>query len=186
MKTATHKLEDRIQNRQLWPWFDRPAYLNELNELADDMTERNSIEGYLGATLVYHQLAEEIVKMILEYNDFFLRACIHPAELPDRKSVDRKMFGGLVDELTQAVEFEGKSGMIQLLKTLNKFRITLVHNLTASDSLDSVRDQVTEISHLFRRIYEYFYNAIQWYGDRLAAISRDDYWENLNVSNLIE
>jgi hypothetical protein len=39
-----------------WCAFDRPEFLDDLNELADECFNKNTVEGYLAALLIYHQL----------------------------------------------------------------------------------------------------------------------------------
>ena len=41
-----------------WIEFDRPDFLDDLNNLADEFLNKDTIEGYLAALLIYHQLSE--------------------------------------------------------------------------------------------------------------------------------
>ena len=44
--------------------------LDELNELADKAFEKKTIEGYLASVLIYHQLTEEFIRILIESSTF--------------------------------------------------------------------------------------------------------------------
>jgi hypothetical protein len=49
---------ERITDSEKWPTFDRPEFLDELDELAEESISKNTVEGYLAALLIYQQLVE--------------------------------------------------------------------------------------------------------------------------------
>ena len=59
---------DRVKEPDNWPGPERGDFLDELNKIADEAFGKNTIEGYLAALLIYHQLTEELLKIIIEYN----------------------------------------------------------------------------------------------------------------------
>lgn len=54
----------KLEDSNKWPGFERPEFLDELNELADSSFEKKTIEGYLASVLIYHQLTEELIRIL--------------------------------------------------------------------------------------------------------------------------
>src|SRR5690242_10587933 len=88
----------RIRDNEKWPSFGRPTFLNELGEIADDAYAKNSIEGYLASLLIYHQLCEEMVKLLLRDCQFFIQLSVFPSEIhfPEKR---RLTFGQIIEGL---------------------------------------------------------------------------------------
>ena len=63
--TYLENIVEKIKDPEKWPEFNRPDFLEELNELADKAVAKKTIEGYLAALLIYQQLAEEMIKLLL-------------------------------------------------------------------------------------------------------------------------
>ena len=101
-----------IKDSNKWPSFDRPDFLIELNVLADDALSKNTIEGYLAALLIYHQLCEEMVRLLLDDAHFFIQLSVFPSEITFPKK-NKAMFGQILDELKSTVSFEGKDDFIK-------------------------------------------------------------------------
>ena len=138
-----------------WPSFDRPDFLIELNVLADDALSKNTIEGYLAALLIYHQICEEMVRLLLEDAHFFIQLSVFPNEItfPKRNKV---MFGQILDELKSTISFDGKDDFIKKCDELNTLRIEIVHNLTRQSSVKGIKSQLAKVRILFDEIYQLF------------------------------
>lgn len=136
-----HELTERIKDSSKWPDFDRLDFLAELNDLADKAWEKGTVEGYLASLLIYHQLAEEILRLFLRSSEFLIQLALFPTEIrfPAR---ERIVFGRVVEALKETVEFANKSEVIKLAQSLNERRVALVHGLTKqSTSRTSGRKQ---------------------------------------------
>ena len=88
---------ERIKNPKKWPEFDRPDFLEGLNKLADKAVSKKSIEGYLAALLIYQQLAEEMIKLLLKDHEFFLQISVFPAEITFADK-SKAMFGRVIEK----------------------------------------------------------------------------------------
>ena len=144
-----------IRDSSKWPSFERPLFLDELADVADDAFAKNSIEGYLASLLIYHQLSEEMVRLLLKDAQFFIRLSVFPAEIhfPEKK---RLMFGQLIDELKGTISFRGKDEFISKCMELNNHRIDIVHKLTKRSSLSNVGTQIAQVKKLYYEIYGLF------------------------------
>ena len=151
-----------IRDSSKWPSFERPLFLDELADVADDAFAKSSIEGYLASLLIYHQLSEEMVRLLLKDTQFFVQLSVFPAEIlfPEKK---RLMFGQLIDELKAMISFKGKEEFIGKCMELNNHRIDIVHRLTKRSSLSDVGTQIAQVKKLYYEIYDLFDGIHDWF-----------------------
>ena len=120
-----------------WPSFERPDFLADLNTVADEAFEKVTVEGYLAVLLIYHQLCEKLVHLVLKDAQLFIQLSVFPTEIdfPQKK---RLMFGQLIEELKSTVSFKNKDEFIEKCLELNRHRIDIVHRLTKRTTLSDV------------------------------------------------
>lgn len=150
------KVVRQIKDPDKWPAFDRPDFLDKLNKLADKSIGKNTIEGYLAALLIYQQLVEEIIKLLLKDHEFYLQLSVFPAKI---KFADKSkaMFGRVVEELKNTVTLDdSKYKIIEIANELNSIRIELVHGLTKMPDLRRVKTKVHKTKKLFDILFEKF------------------------------
>ncbi len=163
------ELTDRISDSRLWPDFARSGFLSELNGIAEDAFLYDTIYGYLSSVLIYHQLAEEVIGLVLENAKFLIQLAIFPVEIKFPKQKDR-MFGEILRELEFTVEFKQKAAMLKKARELNEIRNQIVHKLTKQTSLEEVKEQAVKVKKLFdetftlsREANGYFYQVFSDY-----------------------
>jgi hypothetical protein len=158
----TQKLIDRIQDSSNWPSFDRPGFLGDLNTVADEAFKKATVEGYLAALLIYHQLCEELARLVLESAQFYIQLSVFPAEIdfPQKK---RLMFGQLINELRSTISFKNKEAFVEKCLELNEHRIDIVHRLPKRTTLSNVQHQVSEAKRLFDAIYGLFEDTYDFF-----------------------
>ena len=90
------EIERRIRDSDLWPKFESPQFLDTLDNFAETALNSGRIDGALAAVLIFHQLSDEVLKLLLECCRFFVQVSIFPAEITysERK---RLMTGLLID-----------------------------------------------------------------------------------------
>ena len=66
-------LAAKILDPEKWPNFERADFLDELNGLADAAFDKGTVEGYLAALLIYHQLTDEMLRMVHRWAEFFVQ-----------------------------------------------------------------------------------------------------------------
>lgn len=177
MKNNYHQnLVVQIQHKEKWPSFDRPDFLGELNEVADEAWNKKTIEGYLASLLIYHQLAEEMLRLLLRCSEFFIQLELFPTEItfPARKNT---MFGRVIEALKETIEFENKSKVIESAISLNERRIGLVHGLTRHVSIQELQDKATEIKTDFDSLYEAFDESYDWFLLAFKDLRKDKDWD---------
>ena len=145
----------KLEDPDKWPGFERPDFLDELIELADNSFKMKTTEGYLASVLIYHQLTEEFIKVLIESSTFYIQLSVFPQEFNNRK-LDKKMFGYLIQELKQSVLDDDTYQLIEKATKLNDLRIQVVHNLTKTDTVSKIKKQCVKVQSLFNEIFELF------------------------------
>lgn len=168
----------KINDASLWPTFQRPSFLNDLNALADEAYSKKSIDGYLAALLIYHQLCEEMVKVLIECSDFFIQCAIYPAKIRLRKT-KRQMFGHLLVLLEQGIQNDGIEKFTEKSKKLNNIRIRMVHKITLKSSIKDIKRQIKPAKRLFDEIY-FLFNKIY---DNYRVIFNDLRKDMIDLAN---
>jgi hypothetical protein len=145
-----------IRDSKKWPSVERPDFTNNLNSIAKTALSKNSVEGYLAALLIFHQLCEEMAGVILKNAQFFIQLSVFPAEIvfPEKKKL---MFGQLIEELKSTISFKYKDEFIEKCVELNKHRIDIVHRLIKRSSLADLKAQLLQVKELYDEIYKLFF-----------------------------
>lgn len=60
------KMEEFIVSDELWPSFRNPAFIEELERVASEVYSKSTIEGYLSSILIFQQIAEEMLWVLLK------------------------------------------------------------------------------------------------------------------------
>ncbi len=167
--TYQEKLLDKIIHNEKWPKFDRPNFLADLNVVADNAYSKKTIEGYLAALLIYHQLCEEMVRRLIECSNFFIQCATFPNEI---KTVDfnKKMFGQLLVELKRGSLNNKIEKFIKKCEAFNGLRIRMVHKITLESSITDISEQsesakkhFDQILGLFNNIYDKYQCTFSYY-----------------------
>lgn len=146
-----NSLISQLENSDNWPYFNRPSFLDDLNELADNAFQCNTTEGYLSALLIYHQICEEMIQVLIKCSTFYIQLSVFPQQYNKRDLKD-KMFGQLINELSNCVIDDEILKFIEKSKQLNKLRIQMVHKITLKDSILDISNQCIESKKIFNNI----------------------------------
>lgn len=141
-----------------WPEFESPKFLDTLERAAERALARRTLDGNLAAILVYHQLAEELVRVLLADCRFFMRCAMLPAriEFNEPKKATFGQWGAL---LRSSVEFGGKEQFLKRVEELNEIRIGIAHKLTRRGSLVGIRREALRAQRLYLRAFKVFDRA---------------------------
>lgn len=146
---------NRIKDLDNWPEPERGDFLDILNDVADKSFNQDTIEGYLAAILIYHQLTEELIKILIDCSEFYIQLSIFPQKLKKR-NLKGKMFGQLIEELKHCVSDNYTTKFIKLSQELNSLRIGIVHKLTLNKSLIDIKEHCKKTKEVFDLIFELY------------------------------
>lgn len=150
-----HALKRRLRDPTRWPDFPDGQFLDRLDRAAERALLKRTVEGYLAAVLIYHQLVEEIFRLLLSDAQFHLQLAIFPTPITfiDRP---RQMFGQLHQQLSETLDFRSKDRLLKKANQLNSLRIDFVHKLTRRASLAGLKKEAWKVRRLYDAIFADF------------------------------
>ena len=151
-------ISDRIKSSNEWPGYENAEHLDALDELAVEAMQRRSLDGYLAASLIYHQLIEETLRVLIRDSQFLIEVSIQPwkIEFPNESRIT---FGQVLDHLRRAVRFDQKEEILALSEEVNKIRIEFVHGLTKKTDLSDLEPKAQRIAAIAQRAHGLFEEA---------------------------
>lgn len=140
-----------LENPYEWAEFRRPDFLQILDTAASEAFQKQTLEGYLAAFLIYQQIAEDMVKNIIKLGRLFNQLSVFPMKIDYEPLEGTQMtFGRLLHELESLPHDDTK--LVDLCKRLNKRRIQLVHRITLKENLDDIKDKCQEALEIYGKI----------------------------------
>ena len=176
MNQYTKAISIRLSDTNKWPRFIEPYYLEKLQNIAIEATNKNTVEGQLAAILIIHQLTEELVKLLIENAYFYMQLKLYPLEFNKPKSKKIVMFGGLLTELESTISFQNKEIIIEKADQLNKIRIAIVHKLTKASTLSSLKKKTTEAWELYNSFSMSALHAHMLFQSHFKVIYQNSDW----------
>jgi hypothetical protein len=170
--TYSEELLARLKYSINWPAFQSVDHLAILNDMADNTFAKGSFEGYLAAVTIYHQLCTDMIKLLLDDIRFLTQCSLYPFEIKFKKRKNA-MFGSLLEELENNIEFDQKKELLKQCHKLNQIRITTVHKLTQQIGLGAVKRQAKAAKDVFDRIFGLFDEAHDHFRACLHDVQKD-------------
>lgn len=172
----------KIRDRSQWPCFENSDHLADLDALADDANGLGTLEGYLAALAIYHQLCDEMAKLLVKDSQFFIQLSCYPAEIrfPAPK---QQMAGQVLAQLEFSVEFEGKRTFIEKCYEMNALRNNVFHGLTKQTSLPELKNRLVTISALYEETYELFEASHDWFQLCFKDFKKDRFIDEIEDEN---
>jgi hypothetical protein len=164
----------RLKERD-WPWFENGDFLAVLEGFAMDANKRKTLDGHLAALLIYHQLVEEMTRVLVESARFFVQLRLYPAEI-HFKTPKKPMMGYWIEELESAIDFDGKTEFVQTVRELNGLRNSVFHGISKHTSADDLIKKLAPTWKLYRRIIKQFSSSHDWFALTFKDIAKDDDW----------
>lgn len=158
MTAYERQLRARLKDSTRWPEFERPDFLERLETTAERALAKRSVEGQLAAILIYHQLVEEILRLLIEDSRLLVQAALRPWRI-EFSSKARQTFGQVQQELRHAVDFPRKERLLVLADSLNAVRIAVVHRLARRGSLAGLARDARKARGLYRALFDIFDQA---------------------------
>ncbi len=165
-------LRARLKDSSQWPDFTEPGFLQRLEAAAIRALGKRSVEGPLAAILIYHQLVEEILRLLVQDSHFLTQVALRPWQI-EFPSHPRQVFGQLQQELEHAVAFPRKRRLLALAASINSIRIEVVHKLTRRGSLAGLTRDARRARRLYERMFDIFVNAHDGFRVDLNGFRKD-------------
>ena len=150
-----------LQDPLKWPSIDRPEFSGKLDEIADDAFSNPDERSCIASVLIYQQLVEELLKVLLQSCNFLVQARLLPIEIKFSDS-DNKMFGRLIEDFKRTIVVPNKEKIIEIANRINYHRIKIAHGLTKRESLKDLLKSAQEVRDLFEKFFKYYDDAYDW------------------------
>lgn len=166
------ELRARLKNSELWPEFAQPDFLQRLYVVAERALSKRTVEGHLAAILIFHQIVEEMLRLLIRDSQFLTQVALRPwrMEFPERR---KQMFGQLQQTLRESVDFPERDRFILLTDEINKVRVEVVHKLTQRGSLAGLRRDGLKAKRLYGKLYAIFEVVHDGFRVDLHGFSKD-------------
>jgi len=161
-KDAIDKLESGYS-----PGFNEPDFIGKLKKIAKKAIKQKTIEGYLSSLLIYHQIAEEMARVLVEYSDFVVDCSVYPASF-SRKRKEDIQFGYLLNEVRNSMSFKERELFLNKCREFNIIRNKLVHELTKNTSLVDIKKQAEKLEKVYSDIEKHYLGSIEVFDKMLS------------------
>jgi hypothetical protein len=152
------QLRARLKDSDHWPSFSDPAFLDRLDGIASRAMMERTTEGYLAAILIYHQLAEELLRLLIRDAQFLIQLGVFPYPIVFREKT-KQTFGQLQQELRNSLDFDGRKQLSRSIDQLNAIRIGIVHRLSLRGSLKGLTREARKAKRLYEEAFTIFDQA---------------------------
>lgn len=152
----------KLFNTEIWPEISNAHFVSELYNLANEVYEKHTIEGYMAALLIYHQITDEMIRTLLDSCQFYIQCRLFSVEISFKREKD-KVFGFYLTELKNTMAFEGKEEFLSKCRELNSIRKDVVHKITRNESIQYVQNQMKNVKRKFEDIFKLFYEIYDWF-----------------------
>jgi len=149
------ELRRQLRTREFVPELAAPDFLRRLDRVAHRALLGRTVEGNLAAILIYHQLVEEMLRLLLLDCEVYLQLAAFPAEIrfPTRR---KQLFGRLHQALA---EYTSRTRSAASPARPASTRIGIVHGLVQPKSSAGLRSRVLRAQRLYAAIYALFDEA---------------------------
>ena len=108
----TRKKCSEIIKERDWPVYPGGLSVPDLWQIADKAHRKRTLEGHLAAILIYHQISEEMLRMVLKWAQFYIQLSVFPTEFAP-KIKDKLFYGQVISELDQTIDFPQKAEFLE-------------------------------------------------------------------------
>jgi hypothetical protein len=162
----------RLGDRSAWPGFAKPEFADRLDRLAVRSLSRRTTDADVTAIVIFHQLVEQMLRVLIEDSRFLVALSILPYEIVFRDR-DRQTFGQVLQALRDGAEFKRKDRLITLAEELNTIRNGVAHKLLQKGSLRGLRTDAKKARRLSDRIFAIYDDAHDEYCLMFHCIAKD-------------
>ena len=155
------ELAKHLRNPDGYLWFSDSWPHSYLNGIAEDAFDKNSPEGYLTSLIIYHQLTEEILKVLLCYSNLVMKAALYPVKI-ELPAGDDASLGGLLQIHKTTVVFDKKSKIIEQADKLNRLRNELSHRIIRHSSETAIVMKAKNSKEIFENIFKNWRMSMKW------------------------
>ena len=155
-------LAKQLMNPDGYLYFPESSIHSYLDDIAHDAFSRSQPEGYMAALSVWHQLTEEILRLLYRYSQLLLKAALYPVKL-DEKTIKDESMGALIQIHKQCVAYDRKSLIIRYASKINELRNELFHAIIRHPNEADIAERAQPAKAYFESIFKEWHEAMKWF-----------------------
>jgi|GEM_PF-863900 hypothetical protein len=177
-KYRTNILENDLNDRSNFPDLGFAKKLDKIEDEAEILFNKNTIEGYISSMIIYHQLMDELIKMLINCSRYYIQLRLFPYKI-NKRITKRKLTKNLLEELTNLLLNPKIELFIKKCYELNELRNKTVHRLITVKSVKSTLVQCKKVKRLFKEIFKLFEKIFH---EILISMQNKEYFKNVEKS----
>lgn len=166
------ELRKRLADSDSWPAFPNPDFASRLERVGLRALERRSTDGDVTAIVIFHQLAEQMLRVLVADTQFFLVVSAMPTPVTFHEP-RRQTFGDVLQRVRFGVEFRRKDSLLSLAEALNNIRNDVAHRLLQRETLAGLRRDAQRARSLFKRIFSIYDTAHDEFRIAFHSLAKD-------------
>lgn len=176
------KYEEELARKLINPdgylWFEDSSSFSYLEGIAIDAYAKKTTEGFFTAAIIYHQLTEHILTLLIRYSDLIIQANVFPVKMDLHLRYDDS-FGKLLIRHKNTVDFKNKSKILKRADEINNNRIKLVHEIHKLVNEDNINPLATSIRDNFNNLFSEWKEAMYWCYNEIKKLKKQTKWEKI-------
>jgi hypothetical protein len=134
--------------------------------------DRHTSDGDVTAILIFHQLTEQMLRVLIADTQFFLTLSAMPTAVTFAEP-RRETFGQVLQRVRVGVEFGRKETLLKLAEAINEIRNGVAHRLLQRGSLAGLRRDARRAQRLLERIFSIYDEAHDDFRVAFHQIAKD-------------
>jgi hypothetical protein len=155
-------LSKQLINPDGYLHFPDASIHSYLDGIADDSFNKDEADGYIAALIIWHQLAEEILRLLYRHSQLLIKAGLYPTKL-DEKTIEHVNMGGLIQIHSSCVAYDRKSIIMSNAKKLNDLRNDLLHDVMNYPSEKDIMAKAKAAKVYFNNLFSEWPTAMKWF-----------------------
>lgn len=147
--------------------------LSSLDGMAHDAFDQRTSAGQLMAVVIWHQLAEEILRILYRYSQLLSKASLYPVKI-DEISADDRTLGQLLRIHATTVVFDRKANIRIASTTLNSIRQQVAHEITRHSSEIDILGLCSPARDAMDSLFEDWRAAMRWFYSQFDRCKQND------------
>ena len=171
-------LLNELNDRSNFPDIGFAKNLDSIEVEAEIMFSKNTIEGYISSMIIYHQIIDELIKILIKCSRYYIQLRLFPYKI-NKRITKRNLTKNLLEELTNLLLNPKIELFIKKCYELNELRNKTVHRLITVKSVKSTLVQCKKVKRLFKEIFKLFEKIFH---EILISMQNKEYFKNVEKS----
>ena len=168
-------LLNELNDRSNFPDIGFAKNLDSIEVEAEIMFSKNTIEGYISSMIIYHQIIDELIKILIKCSRYYIQLRLFPYKI-NKRNTKRKLTRNLLEELKNLLLNPKIELFINKCYEFNELRNKTVHRLITVKSVKSTLYQCKKVKNLYNEIFKLFDKV---FSEILKSMQNKEYYNDI-------